>query len=174
MLSQCESCSSTKRVGLLTACRLRPPSRRVPVTDQSVVDFGVAVDAWRAGCPVDVLVNNAFRPYIFDPELRKMHWQLDWSDYQSQIDGSVKAAQSLAQAVLPSMLTHAKGSIINIATNLVARPSVPYHDCTTAKAALIGYARNLAMELGPLGVRVNIVAPGLVYPTDASRTQKKP
>ena len=142
------------------------------VTDRQTVDrlIGQTLDEFGK---IDVLVNNAFRPYIFDPELRKMHWQLDWSDYQSQIDGSVKATHDVTQAVLPSMLTHAKGSIINIATNLVARPSVPYHDYTTAKAALIGYARNLAMELGPLGVRVNTVAPGLVYPTDASRNTKE-
>jgi 3-oxoacyl-[acyl-carrier protein] reductase len=122
---------------------------------------------------IDVLVNNAFNPYTFDPEARKMHWQLEWSDYQSQIDGTLKAAHGLAQAVLPAMLSRAKGSIINIATNLVARPAVPYHDYTTAKAALIGFSRNLAMELGPLGVRVNALAPGLVYPTDASRDTKE-
>jgi 3-oxoacyl-[acyl-carrier protein] reductase len=122
---------------------------------------------------IDVLVNNAFRPYTFDPEARKMHWQLEWSDYQSQIDGTLKSTHGLVQAVLPAMLSRAEGSIINIATNLVARPAVPYHDYTTAKAALIGYSRNLAMELGPLGVRVNSVAPGLVYPTDASRGTKE-
>ena len=122
---------------------------------------------------IDVLVNNAFRPYTFDPEARKMHWQLEWSDYQSQIDGTLKSTHGLVQAVLPAMLGRAEGSIINIATNLVARPAVPYHDYTTAKAALIGYSRNLAMELGPLGVRVNSVAPGLVYPTDASRSTKE-
>ena len=44
------------------------------------------------------------------------------------------------------------------------RPSIPYHDYTTAKAALVGFSRNLAAELGPLGIRVNCVAPGLVYP----------
>jgi 3-oxoacyl-[acyl-carrier protein] reductase len=142
------------------------------VTDRQAVDRLIEQTLDELG-KVDVLVNNAFRPYIFDPERRKMHWQLDWSDYQSQIDGSVKASHNVTQAVLPSMLSHAKGSIINIATNLVARPSVPYHDYTTAKAALIGYARNLAMELGPLGVRVNTVAPGLVYPTDASRNTKE-
>lgn len=122
---------------------------------------------------IDVLVNNAFRPYTFDPEARKMHWQLKWSDYQSQIDGTLKSTHGLIQAVLPVMLHSAKGSIINIATNLVARPAVPYHDYTTAKAALIGYSRNLAMELGPLGVRVNTVAPGLVYPTEASQSTKE-
>jgi 3-oxoacyl-[acyl-carrier protein] reductase len=142
------------------------------VTDRLAVDRLIQQILDEFG-KIDILVNNAFRPYSFDPETRKMHWQLDWSDYQTQIDGSVKAAHGLAQAVLPSMLTRAQGSIINIATNLVARPSVPYHDYTTAKAALIGYARNLAMELGPLGVRVNTIAPGLVYPTDASRNTKE-
>ena len=122
---------------------------------------------------IDVLVNNAFRPFTFDPETRKMHWQLEWADYQSQIDGTLKATHGLVQAVLPEMLGRAEGSIINIATNLVARPTVPYHDYTTAKAALIGYSRNLAMELGPLGVRVNALAPGLVYPTDASLNTKE-
>jgi 3-oxoacyl-[acyl-carrier protein] reductase len=122
---------------------------------------------------IDVLVNNAFHPYSFDPETRKMHWELEWSDYQRQIDGAVKSAHGLIQAVLPSMLTRAEGSIINIATDLVARPSIPYHDYTTAKAALIGFSRNLAVELGPLGVRVNTVAPGLVYPTDASQATKE-
>ena len=55
-----------------------------------------------------------------------------------------------------------------MASDLVARPTVPYHDYTTAKAALIGFSRNLAMELGPFGIRVNSIAPGLVYPTQAS------
>ena len=49
------------------------------------------------------------------------------------------------------------------------RPVIPYHAYTTAKAALVGFSRNLAAELGPQGVRVNCVAPGLVYPTDSSR-----
>lgn len=142
------------------------------VTDRLAVD-GLVQQTLNEFGKIDILVNNAFSTYTFDPEARKMHWQLDWSDYQSQIDGSVKAAHGLVQAVLPSMLTHTECSIINIATNLVARPSVPYHDYTTAKAALIGYSRNLAMELGPLGVRVNTVAPGLVYPTAASRNTKE-
>ena len=42
-----------------------------------------------------------------------------------------------------------------------------------AVAALVGFSRNLAAELGPLGIRVNCVAPGLVYPTDASRATKE-
>lgn len=120
------------------------------------------------GGRVDVLVNNAFRAYAFDPEQRTPFAQLDWASYQSQYEGSVGAAFHLCQAVLPHLRKRASGSIVNIVTDLVERPVVPYHEYTTAKSALVGFSRNLAGELGPLGVRVNCVAPGLVYPTEAS------
>ena len=45
---------------------------------------------------------------------------------------------------------------------------MPYAAYTTAKAALVGWSRTLAAELGPLGVTVNCVAPGLVHPSGAS------
>lgn len=122
---------------------------------------------------IDILVNNAFRPYVFDPENRKMFWDLDWSDYRTQIEGALIPAHGLCKAVLPAMQGRAQGSIINIASDLVARPTIPYHDYTTAKAALIGFSRNLAMEVGPFGIRVNCVAPGIVYPTDATRDTKE-
>jgi len=117
---------------------------------------------------IDVLVNNAFRAYSFDPERRQRFGELAWADYQSQFDGAVGAAYHVCQAVLPHFRQRAQGSIVNIASDLVEHPLVPYHDYTTAKAALVGFSRNLASELGPLGVRVNCVAPGLVYPTEGS------
>lgn len=122
---------------------------------------------------IDVLVHNAFAPFIFSAEQRKLFWDLDWDAFQAQIDGSVKAAHVMVQAVLPKMLERAEGTIITIATNLIANPLVPYHDYTTAKSALVGFSQNLAMELGPLGIRVNTVCPGLVYPTAASRHVKE-
>lgn len=122
---------------------------------------------------IDILVNNAFRPYVFDPENRKMFWELDWSHYQTQIDGALLSTHGLCKAVLPDMRRRAQGAIVNVATDLVARPTIPYHDYTTAKAALIGFSRNLAVETGPLGIRMNCVAPGLVYPTDSTRNTKE-
>ena len=71
------------------------------------------------------------------------------------------------------MKKQSQGSIVNMISNLVERPIVPYHEYNTAKTALMGYSRNLAAELGSFGIRVNCVAPGLVYPTDASRTTKE-
>lgn len=122
---------------------------------------------------IDVLVNNAFAPYRFDPEQRKRFWETEWADYQTQFDGAVHATYNVCQAVLPGMRQRAQGCIVNLASDLVERPVVPYHDYATAKSALVGFSRNLAAELGPLGIRVNCVAPGLVYPTDASRATKE-
>jgi len=122
---------------------------------------------------IDVLVNNAFKPYVFDPDARKLFWESDWQDYKAQIDGALFSTYHLCKAVLPAMKQRTGGSIVNIASDLVARPTIPYHEYTTAKAALVGFSRNLAVELGPLGIRVNCVAPGLVYPTDASRGTKE-
>ena len=122
---------------------------------------------------IDVLVNNAFAPYRFDPEQRKRYWETDWADYQAQFEGAVRTTHQVTQAVLPGMRQRAQGCIINLASDLVERPVVPYHDYATAKSALVGYSRNLAAELGPLGIRVNCVAPGLVYPTEASRATKE-
>ena len=122
---------------------------------------------------IDVLVNNAFKPYTFDQENRKMFWELDWSDYQEQIDGALMSAHGVCKAVLPGMRRRSNGAIINVATDLVARPSIPYHEYTTAKSALVGFSRNLAVELGPLGIRVNCVAPGLVYPTEGTVKTKE-
>lgn len=122
---------------------------------------------------IDVVVNNAFSPYAFDPRRRTRFEGLGWADYQAQYDGTVGAAFNVCQAVLPIFRRRARGSVVNIVTNLVEHPVVPYHDYTTAKAALVAFSRNLASELGPLGIRVNCVAPGLVYPTQASEATQE-
>lgn len=135
----------------------------VPDAVRAMVD-GIVQDAGR----LDIVVNNALRPYAFDPRQRTAFDALQWQDYQSQFDGAVGAAFNVCRAAMPHFKQRAQGCIVNIASNLVEHPVVPYHDYTTAKAALVAFSRNLAVELGPYGVRVNCVAPGLVYPTDAS------
>jgi 3-oxoacyl-[acyl-carrier protein] reductase len=123
--------------------------------------------------PIDIVVNNAFRPYAFDPRQRARFDDLQWSDYQAQFDGAVGGAFNVCRAVLPLFRQRAQGAIVNIASNLVEHPVVAYHDYTTAKASLVAFSRNLATELGPLGIRVNCVAPGLVYPTQASQATQE-
>jgi 3-oxoacyl-[acyl-carrier protein] reductase len=122
---------------------------------------------------IDIVVNNALHAYTFDPDHRKLAWELEWDDYQRQIDGSLKAAYNVCKFVMPIMKEKRSGRIINMVSNLVYRPVVPYHDYNTAKGAVLSYSQNLAVDVGVFGITVNCVAPGLVYPTDASRTTKE-
>ena len=122
---------------------------------------------------IDVLVNNAFSPYRFDPEHRARFWETPWPAYQAQFDGAVQAAYHTCQAVLGGMRQRQRGAIVNLVSDLVHQPSVPYHDYVTAKAALEGFSRQLASELGGLGIRVNCVAPGLVPATEAGRDTRE-
>ncbi|WP_435979222.1 3-oxoacyl-ACP reductase [Psychrobacter sp. DM4] len=119
---------------------------------------------------IDVLVNNALPHYQFDPSADYTSIEtVTWPHFSQQIEGIVKGAVNTVQAVLPQMKSQKMGKIINISTNLVYNPVVTYYDYTTAKSALIGLTRNLASELGQYGIRVNLLAGGLLKTTDASR-----
>ena len=119
---------------------------------------------------IDILVNNALPSYQFNPSANYTSIEtVQWSHFTQQIDGIVKGAVNAVQAVLPQMKAQKTGKILNISTNLVYNPVVTYYDYTTAKSALIGLTRNLAAELGQYGIRVNLLAGGLLKTTDASR-----
>ncbi|MBI5975710.1 3-oxoacyl-ACP reductase [Staphylococcus canis] len=117
---------------------------------------------------IDVVVNNALVGFKFDPDAQKSFKDLEWSDYQQQLDGTIKGAFNVTQSVIPQFLERQSGTIISIGTNLYQNPVVPYHEYTTAKAALIGFTRNIASELGQHGINANVVSGGLLKTTDAS------
>jgi len=157
-----QDCRSAGGDGLALQADVTDPTAAAKLVETVVAELG----------RLDVVVNNAFAPYAFDPEQRKRLTELTWSDYQAQFEGAVGAAHHVCRAALPHLARRARGAIVNVASNLVEHPVVPYHDYTTAKSALVGFSRSLAAELGPLGVRVNCVAPGLVYPTQASASTR--
>ena len=137
------------------------------VTQRDEVDHLVATATDHFG-QIDVVVNNALVGFKFDPNAQKAFTELSWSDYQQQIDGTLKAAFNTTQSVAPQFINRRHGAIINIGTNLFQNPVVPYHEYTTAKAGLIGFTRNIAAELGQYGIRANVVSGGLLKTTDAS------
>lgn len=118
---------------------------------------------------IDILVNNALSHYSFDPHRRSTFANLDWSCYHDQFEGCIHGAYNTCKAVLPAMREQTGGRIINISSNLVDAPIVPYHDYNIAKGALDGMTRTLAQELGAWGITVNAVAAGLTIGTDSSR-----
>jgi 3-oxoacyl-[acyl-carrier protein] reductase len=105
---------------------------------------------------IDILVNNYAAPI---PGAR--FGDSTWEIWQEQIDYTVKAAFLCSQAVLPGMQKRRWGRIVSINTIGIHQPRLTYHGYTAAKTAMLGFTRNLAVEVGPHNITVNIVAPGL-------------
>jgi 3-oxoacyl-[acyl-carrier protein] reductase len=140
---------------------------RADVTDEGQVADLVAAARQHFGDPVTTVVNNALPSYRFDGPARATAATVRWPQVAQQL-GAVRAALNTVQAALPGLCDAGGGCVVNIGSNLVQHPVVPYHDYTAAKAALLGLTRTLAADLGPDGVRVNMVSGGLLRTTDAS------
>jgi dehydrogenase/reductase SDR family protein 4 len=106
---------------------------------------------------VDILVNNAATNIAQGPVLATGEAQFD-----KMVEVNLKSAFRLIQAVAPGMCDRGWGSIVNIASIAGLRPQ--YHGMlySMTKAALIMMTKSYALELGPKGVRVNAIAPGLI------------
>jgi len=93
-------------------------------------------------------------------------------DWRRIFESNVDAAFCLAKAVAPVMKAQAFGRIVNISSGAGLRPSLTgIQAYAAAKHALIGLTRQLSLELGPHGVTVNSVAPGLVLSNPSTRKQ---
>lgn len=118
---------------------------------------------------IDVVVCNALVDYQFNPQSPGASIEtVTWDMMEKQMKGTVQGAMNIIQAALPNMKANKFGKIVMIGTNLVYNPVVTYYDYNTSKAALVGLMRSLASELGPHGIRVNLLAGGLLEVTDAS------
>ena len=82
--------------------------------------------------------------------------------WREVMDVNVTGAFTLCRALAPGMVSRGRGSIVTVSSmwgRVGASCEVAY---SASKAALIGFTRALAKELGPSGVRVNCVAPGVI------------
>jgi 3-oxoacyl-[acyl-carrier protein] reductase len=107
--------------------------------------------------PPTILVNAAVG------ELAQRPFQeLTWADFEAQMDYQLKAVINLCQALYPAMRELATGTIVNLASQVVAgTPPGLIADYVAAKHALVGLSKALAAEWASDGIRVNIVSPGL-------------
>jgi len=106
---------------------------------------------------IDILVNNAATNIAQQPVL-----QVDEAQFDKMIEINLKSVFRLIQAIAPGMCERGQGSIINIASISGLRPQYQGMLYSMTKAALIMMTKSYAQELGPHGVRVNAIAPGLI------------
>ncbi|GAA1068913.1 SDR family NAD(P)-dependent oxidoreductase [Kitasatospora nipponensis] len=102
---------------------------------------------------LDAVVNNVgVDGQVWFADLAEEEWH-------RVVDHNVTSAYLVTQAVLPLLADG--GSVINVGSSVATRGRVRGVHYTASKAALIGLTRALCKELGPRGIRVNTVAPGL-------------
>ncbi len=106
--------------------------------------------------PIGVLVNNA------GVAQSKLFTDLTAGDWDKMFDVNVKGVFHCCQSVLPDMISRKSGCIINVSSiwGMVGASCEVHY--SAAKAAVIGLTKALAKELGPSGIRVNAVAPGVI------------
>jgi 3-oxoacyl-[acyl-carrier protein] reductase len=78
------------------------------------------------------------------------------------LDLNIKSTFTIIKAIAPLMIMQQYGKIINIGSLTVDKPNADWSHYITAKSALAGFTKSLAMELAPKGLRINMVTPGMV------------
>ena len=134
------------------------------VRDQEAVNDMVEFTLKEFG-KIDVLVNNAninfpIRPFI----------ELTWDQIEAKILGEMKALYNCSQAVLKDMINRKSGKLIFVSSSLSRFPGFGFSAHAAAKSAMDSMAKVMATELGPSGITVNVVGPGLTL-TDATAGQ---
>ncbi len=113
-----------------------------------------AIDEWGR---LDIAVNNAATNPHFGPLLHSEEAQWD-----KTYEVNVKGYFWVAQAAIPHMEQVGGGSIINVASVAGLQPATAMGIYSISKAAVIALTKQLAQEVGPLNIRVNALAPGLI------------
>ena len=117
---------------------------------------GVIQEALERFGGVDLLCNNAGVRHIAPLA------DISLADWQESFRVNVDAALLSARAVLPAMREQGGGVIMNIGSISGVAPYVGGGAYGASKAALATLTKVLAMEFGPLGIRVNCIAPGSI------------
>jgi 3-oxoacyl-[acyl-carrier protein] reductase len=86
---------------------------------------------------------------------------LAWDDLQIHLDTNIRGTFNLVKNVLPLFEEQRHGKVITFTTQAVETPTVGWLHYITAKSALQGFTRALAVELAPKGITVNMISPGM-------------
>lgn len=125
------------------------------VKNRLEVDLMVKEALYRFGS-IDILINNAG---VSNQSLVTDMSEQEWNDV---IGVDLTGVFNCCQAVLPHMINQKSGSILNVSSmwgEVGASCEVAY---SAAKAGVIGFTKALAKEVGPSGITVNCITPGLI------------
>jgi 3-oxoacyl-[acyl-carrier protein] reductase len=146
---------AAKIAAALAAAGHRGTGLRLDVTDAAAVDAAIADVETRFGA-ITILVNNA--GITRDNLLLRMKDE-EWDAIMAT---NLKPAYRLAKAVLRGMMKARRGRIIQIGSVVGTSGNPGQVNYAAAKAALVGFTKSLAQEVGSRNITVNCVAPGFI------------
>jgi 3-oxoacyl-[acyl-carrier protein] reductase len=103
---------------------------------------------------IDILVNNA-GTLVVKPMIEQSE-----EEWDRVPDVNLKGVFLCCRHVLPEMIARKRGATVNIASIAALHVTVPHVPYAASKAGVVALTRDLAYEVGRLGIRVNAVAPG--------------
>ena len=107
---------------------------------------------------IDVLVNNAFS----QPPFATLE-DMELDSWYASLEINCTSALKMSRAVLPAMRSQGQGSIVNISTMSIRTNKPLFGAYAAAKSAMTSMTRTMAHEVGPAGIRVNAVCPGVIF-----------
>ena len=141
------------------AAELHDLGARAITVPTNIVDADACVRLMDAAAEeyggVDVLVNNAFRPDVFQG-----FEEVDLAVWRKIMDVNVFGSLQMTRAAVPQMRRRGGGSVVMVASMVARQPQPGQGGYAISKGALLTATRVLADELGPAHVRVNAVVPG--------------
>ncbi|TXH38172.1 MAG: SDR family oxidoreductase [Rhodospirillaceae bacterium] len=121
---------------------------------------------------IDILVNNAGLIQTGERAKASRVHQMETAEWQRALDINMNTCFYVTRAVMPQMLRRKYGRIVNIAS--VTGPVVTFDRSaaySAAKAAMVGFTRAAALEVGSKGITVNAVAPGWIHTSSSSKME---
>lgn len=130
-------------------------AQKVNISNKLDVELLVKEAIYRFGS-IDILVNNA------GIACQGLFTEIAEYDIDNLINVNLKGTINCCQAVLPNMIENKSGKIINISSAWGITGASCEAVYSATKAALIGLTKSLAKEVGPSGITVNCIAPGMI------------
>ncbi len=137
----------TGREALAVRCDVRNKDEVEDLVAQTLDKFG----------RIDILVNNAGIS-----KLAPVH-EMDDETWDLVININLRGTFYCCRAVLPAMLAQKSGAIVNLSSMMGWLGGASESHYCAAKAGIVGFTKSLAQEVAGQGIRVNAIAPGLIY-----------
>ncbi|MPZ73116.1 MAG: glucose 1-dehydrogenase [Nitriliruptorales bacterium] len=133
------------RRALVVPTDLRDPEAITAAAERTITEFG----------HVDTVVNNSG---VGGPSAPL--WEMALDDWEETFRVNVTGVYLVCKAFIPAMIEQRSGSIVIIGSVTGKRPLLNRTPYAASKLALVGLVRTLAHEVGPHGIRANVISPG--------------